>query len=164
MMLHEYEGGWEFNPYHDTVTGSWVGNDYVEHRQRMSPQDAANLTGETLRQHPFFLDFANPEMHTSSNGLIVASNYLYRAEMLAYAIPSESYAVGANPLPTLSVEDLNVNMANFTDGQGDLPENGQRIQDKHRNWQHSTFVQRSYKRTHQLFDQLINFIKENSHE
>ena len=130
----------------------------------MSPQDAANLTGETLRQHPFFLDFANPEMYTSSNGLIVASNYLYRAEMLAYAIPSESYAVGANPLPTLSAEDLNVNMADFSDGQGDLPENGQRIQDKHRNWQHSTFVQRSYKRTHQLFDQLINFIKENSHE
>ena len=103
-------------------------------------------------------------MYTSSNGLIVASNYLYRAEMLAYAIPSESYAVGANPLPTLSAEDLNVNMADFSDGRGDLPENGQRIQDKHRNWQHSTFVQRSYKRTHQLFDQLINFIKENSHE
>ena len=164
MMLHEYEGGWEFNPYHDTVTGSWVGNEYVEQRQRMSPQDAASLTGDVLRQHPFFLDFANPEMHTSSNGSIVASNYLYRAEMLAYAIPSESYAVGANPLPTLSAEDLNVNMADFTDGQGDLPENGQRIQDKHRNWQHSTFVQRSYKRTHQLFDQLINFIKENFHE
>ena len=164
MMLHEYEGGWEFNPYHDTVTGSWVGNEYVEQRQRMSPQDAASLTGDVLRQHPFFLDFANPEMHTSSNGLIVASNYLYRAEMLAYAIPSESYAVGANPLPTLSAEDLNVNMADFTDGQGDLPENGQRIQDKHRNWQHSTFVQRSYKRTHQLFDQLINFIEENFHE
>ena len=26
LMLHEYEGGWEFNPYHDTVTGSYVGN------------------------------------------------------------------------------------------------------------------------------------------
>lgn len=164
MMLHEYEGGWEFNPYHDTVTGSWLGNEYVEHRQRMSPENAANLTDEQLRQHPFFLDFYNPEMHTSSNGLIVAINYLYRAEMLAYAIPSESYAVGANPLPKLTAEDLNVNMADFTDGQSDLPENGQRIQDKHRNWQHSTFVQRTYKRTHQLFDQLINFIKENSNE
>ena len=164
MMLHDYEGGWEFNPYHDTVTGSWVGNEYVEHRQRMSPQDAANLTSETLRQHPFFLDFANQDMYTSSNGLIVASNYLYRAEMLAYAIPSESYAVGANPLPTLSAEDLNVNLADFTDGQSDLPENGQEMGDKHRNWQHSTFVQRAYKRTHQLFDQLIGFIKENSHE
>lgn len=34
----------------------------------------------------------------------------------------------------------------------------------HRDWQHSTFVQRTYKRTHQLFDQLINFIEENFHE
>ena len=32
-------------------------------------------------------------------GKILATNYLYRAEMLAYAIPSESYAVGENPLP-----------------------------------------------------------------
>ena len=101
--------------------------------------------------------------HSNPTGL-ASCDRKHGAEMLAYAIPSESYAVGANPLPTLSAEDLNVNMADFSDGQGDLPENGQRIQDKHRNWQHSTFVQRSYKRTHQLFDQLINFIKENSHE
>ena len=175
MMLHEYEGGWEFNPYHDTVTGSWVGNDYVEHRQRMSPQDAANLTGETLRQHPFFLDFANPEMHTSSNGLIVASNYLYRAEMLAYAIPSESYAVGANPLPGLNaytnaitgavVPSRNHNMAaEYTFGQDDLPQNGSEFEDKHRDWQHSTFVQRSYKRVHQLFKAITQTIKEESNE
>jgi hypothetical protein len=102
MMIHEYEGGWEFNPVHDTVTGSWVGNEYVENRQKMSPQNAANLTDEQLQEHPFFLGFVNPEMHTSSNGLIVASNYLYRSEMLAYAIPAESFAVGANPLPGLN--------------------------------------------------------------
>ena len=175
MMLHEYEGGWEFNPYHDTVTGSWGGNEYVEHRQRMSPQDAANLTGETLRQHPFFLDFANPEMYTSSNGLIVASNYLYRAEMLAYAIPSESYAVGANPLPGLNaytnaitgavVPSRNHNMAaEYTFGQDDLPQNGSEFEDKHRDWQHSTFVQRSYKRVHQLFKAITQTIKEESNE
>ena len=164
MMLHEHEGGWAFNRYYDTITHPDPDNELIEIVEHKPPVEANVLSDLALQQHPFFLDFANQEMHTSSNGLIVASNYLYRAEMLAYAIPSESYAVGANPLPTLSAEDLNVNMADFSDGQGDLPENGQRIQDKHRNWQHSTFVQRSYKRTHQLFDQLINFIKENSHE
>ena len=174
MMLHEYECGWEFNPYHDTVTGSWVGNDYVEHRHRMSPQDAANLTGETLRQHPFFLDFANPEIHTSSNGLIVASNYLYRAEMLAYAIPSESYAVGANPLPGRTPMTpqsppnglyYNHDMATlFTSGIGDLPSNGEDSSDKHRDWQHSTFVQRSYKRVNQLFKEIMKHIKESANE
>lgn len=174
MMLHEYEGGWEFNPYHDTVTGSYVGNEHVEHRQRMSPENAANLTDEQLRQHPFFLDFYNPEMHTSSNGLIVATNYLYRAEMLAYAIPSESYAVGANPLPgrtsmlTYNPDgDLycNHDMAIlFTSGQSDLPQNGEDMDDKHQDWQHSTFVQRSYKRVHQLYKVIIHHIKEYGNE
>ena len=174
MMLHEYEGGWEFNPYHDTVTGSWVGNEYVEHRQRMLPQDAANLTDDILRQHPFFLDFANLEMHSSSNGLIVATNYLYRAEMLAYAIPSESYAVGANPLPGRSSMTpqsppdglyCNHDMATlFTSGMGDLPPNGDEFEDRHRDWQHSTFVQRSYKRVHQLFRVIMKHIKETANE
>ena len=171
MMIHEYEGGWEFNPFHDTVTGLWVGNEYVENRQRMSPQNAANLTDEQLRQHPFFLDFANPEMHFSSNGLIVATNYLYRAEMLAYAIPSESFAAGANPLPwqiDVAYENRgqgivgSYDMANLFDyGRGDLPANGTDPQDKHRDWQHSTFVQRSYKRTHQLFRTIIRIMKGN---
>ena len=161
MMLHEYEGGWEFNQYHDMVTGSWVWNEYVEHRQRISPQDAANLTGETIRQHPFFLDCANPEMYSSSNGLLVAPNYLYRAEMLAYAIPAESFAIGANPLPQLVASGLNFNMASlFTYGRNDLPENGEKTTEMHRNWQHSTFVQRSYKRTHQLFQTIVSFITE----
>ena len=173
MMLHEYEGGWEFNPFYDTVTGSYVGNEYIEHRQRMSPQAAADLTDEQLRQHSFFLDFCNPEMHTSTNGMIVASNYLYRAEMLAYAIPSESYALGANPLTGLNaytnslgilVRSRNYNMATFTEGQNDLPPNGDDMEDKHRDWRHSTFVQRSYKRTHQLFREIIKIVKEGSEE
>ena len=164
MMLHEYEGGWEFNPYYDTVTMQWNGSEFVEDRRRMSPQNAANLGDDQLRLHPFFLDFANSEMHTSLNGQIVATSYLYRAEMLAYAIPAESYAVGANPLPNLSSEELNIDMAGFTDGQADLPENGKKVEEHYRDWQHSTFVQRSYKRTRQLFRRIMEIIKENSHE
>lgn len=164
MMLHEYEGGWEFNRHYDTVTGSYVGNEYIERRERMSPEEAFALTDAQLQAHPFFLDFYNPEMHSSSNGLIVATNYLYRAEMLAYAIPAESYAVGANPLPGLFKGDRNIDMAGFAAGQDDLPENGEEMKYRHRDWQHSTFVQRSYKRTHQLFKRLIDFIKEDSYE
>ena len=100
-------------------------------------------------------------MYTSPDGAVVASNYLYRAEMLAYAIPTESYAVGANPLPgftemfTNSIPDklyYNYDMAVlFASGVNDLPQNGNEPKYMHRNWQHSTFVQRSYKRVHQLF-------------
>ncbi|MBQ2628473.1 MAG: hypothetical protein IJG13_02220, partial [Kiritimatiellae bacterium] len=170
LMLHEYEGGWEFNPYHDTVTGSHVGNEYVESRQKMSPQNAANLTDEQLQEHPFFLDFVNPEMHSSSNGLIVATNYLYRAEMLAYAIPAESFTAGANPLPgrdDVSYIDRDkpmfgsYNMAILFDaGIEDLPQNGNDPEDRHQDWQHSTFVQRSYKRVHQLFKKITQLMKE----
>ena len=129
-----------------------------------------------FQEHPFFLDFVNPEMHSSSNGLIVASNYLYRAEMLAYAIPAESFAVGANPLSMLNaytnlvtnelIPSRNYNMATmFTSGRDDLPENHKTNTKKmHRNWQHSTFVQRSYKRVHQLYEEIVKHIKEAQHE
>lgn len=158
LMLHPNEGGWAFNSYYDTGLLS-----------HMAPADAAELTDAQLRQTPFFLDFDNPGMHTSSNGVIVSSNYLYRAEMLAYAIPSESYAVGANPLPerfsmptnglqNILYEDYDMAVL-FTSGQYDLPQNGDKVKDKYRDWQHSTFVQRSYKRVHQLFKVINQHIK-----
>ena len=125
----------------------------------LSPEAANNLSDVALQQHPFFLDFASSQMHTASNGANVATNYLYRAELLAYAIPAESYAVGANFLPQLVAEKLNFNMATITDGQDDLPVNGNMAKDRHRDWQHSTFVQRSYKRTRQLFKTIIEIMK-----
>ena len=160
MMLHEYEGGWEFNPVYDISSG-----------RHMSPTNAAELTDEQLRQTPFFLDFYNPEMHTSPNGMIVASNYIYRAEMLAYAIPAESFAVGANPIPgrfTMTTNNAfdvlydNYDMGTlFISGRDDLPANDPSdTRKKHRDWQHSSFVQRSYKRVHQLYKEIIKHIKE----
>ena len=113
-------------------------------------------------------------MHSSSNGAIVANNYLYRAEMLAYAIPSESYAAGANLLPTMNDIPLrdrdkplfgNYNMAVLFDvGKEDLPENENEPEKRHQDWQHSTFVQRSYKRTGQLFKKVIQLIKVEANE
>ena len=165
LMLHEYEGGWEFNGYYNITTNYWIGNTQQTETYHMPPLDADQLPNEQLQQIPFFLDFHNPEMHSSSNGLIVATNYLYRAEMLAYAIPSESFATGANPLPQLVESELNFNMASeFAYGREDLPENGEKTTEMHRNWQHSTFVQRSYKRTHQLFEKIINLLKEGEQE
>lgn len=157
MMLHVNEGGWVFNDYYGTL---------LSHLQ---PDEANALSNEVLQQKPFFQDFANEEIYSSTNGVLVATNYLYRAEMLAYAIPLESYAVGANPLPILNaytnqvtnerIPERNFNMANIEDGIFDLPENGSDTEDRHRDWQHSTFVQRSYKRTHKLYLEIINHIK-----
>lgn len=151
MMLHVNEGGWVFNDYYGTLLS------------HLPPDEANALSNETLQQKPFFQDFANEEIYSSTNGVLVATNYLYRAEMLAYAIPSESYAVGANPLPMLIMSDLNFNMADYTEGQKDLPENGREPEEQYRDWQHSTFVQRSYKRVNQLFKQINELLKEGPH-
>ena len=169
-MLHCNEGGWAFNHSYGTNTSSYVGGVSTEWWNPLPPGAANELTDPALRQTPFFLDFANPEMHSSSNGLIVSTNYLYRAEMLAYAIPSESYAVGANPLPgreDVSYDDRdkprfgNYNMALLFDaGIDDLPPNGEEMEDRYRDWQHSTFVQRSYKRVHQLYKKITQLMKE----
>ncbi len=173
LMLHEYEGGWEFNGYYDTTTNYWLGGLLQTETCHMPPAAADQLSDGQLQQIPFFLDFVNAEMHSSSNGAIAANNYLYRAEMLAYAIPSESFAVGANPIPRLDdITDLseinegNYNMATlFTNGRDDLPGNHPTdTKKKHRDWQHSTFVQRSYKRVHQLFKVVVQLIKEASNE
>jgi hypothetical protein len=172
MMLHEFEGGWVFNEYYDTTTNYWIGDNLQTLRYHLSPQQANALSSETLRVKPFFLDFYNTQIYSSPDGAMVSSNYLYRAEMLAYAIPSESYAVGANPLPMLNaytnevtnekIPDRNFNMANYRDGLDDLPKNGYDTKDRHRDWQHSTFVQRSYKRVNKLFKQIINTMKGDS--
>ena len=151
MMLHVNEGGWVFNDYYDTLLS------------HLPPDEANAISNETLQQKPFFQDFANEEIYSSTNGVLVATNYLYRAEMLAYAIPSESYAVGSNPLPMLIMSDLNFNMADYTEGQKDLPENGREPEEQYRDWQHSTFVQRSYKRVNQLFKQINELLKEGPH-
>ena len=169
LMSHLNEGGWAFNRYYDTVTHPDPDNELLEVVDHKSPSEANALSDDVLRLRPFFLDFANPGMYTSPNGEIVASNYLYRAEMLAYAIPAESFAVGANPLPGLNaytnqvtnekVPSRNYNMALYMVGQEDLPENGTKSKDKYKDWQHSTFVQRSYKRTHQLFKRIMQAMK-----
>ena len=173
LMNHLNEGGWAFNRYYDTVTHPDPYNELLEVVDHKPPDEANALSDFELRQHPFFHDFANSAMYTSPNGVIVGTNYLYRAEMLAYASPSESFAVGANPLPggfsmptngSTHVLYDNYDMATlFTAGRDDLPENHAVDTKKmHRNWQHSTFVQRSYKRVHQLFETINQHIKENS--
>lgn len=45
-----------------------------------------------------------------------------------------------------------------------LPENGEATTEMHRDWQHNIFVQRSYKRVHQLFKAITQTIKEESNE
>jgi hypothetical protein len=70
-----------------------------------------------------------------------------------------------NMLVSAAIHDYNYDMAIlFTSGQSDLPQNGEDMDEKYRDWQHSTFVQRSYKRVHQLFKTITYTIKAGSNE
>ena len=78
--------------------------------------------------------------------------------LLTHAIPSESFAVGANPVPAWGPEDVgigklsrNIDMAKFKKGVEDLPENKQK-------WVHSYFINRSPKRTRELYKSVIEQI------
>jgi hypothetical protein len=54
----------------------------------------------------------------------------------------------------------------FTSGIDDLPANipDDDYKTKYRDWQHSTFVQRSYKRVHQLYETIVKHVKEAENE
>lgn len=94
---------------------------------------------------PFFADFSNWEIYTSPNGRMFSEKPQYKADLLAYAIPAESFAAGAN---RMSFGD-NVDMASeYEEDSVYLPESD-------RTWVHSTFVQRPYRRTRGLYKAIV---------
>ena len=155
------EGGWKFNPSHDIVTPmtTTYGTTYIH--ERLTPAGAAALSSELMKTNSFFGPFSGSEIYESTDGSLVSNGYWYRSMLLTHAIPSESFAVGANPIPAWGPEKLpdddadiarNVDMALFKEGAKDLPE-------KKREWVHSYFINRSLKRTQQLYKNIINKIK-----
>lgn len=155
------EGGWKFNPSHDIVTPMTTTYGTTYFRERLSPVGAAALSSELMKTNSFFGPFAGREIYESADGSLVSNGYWYRSMLLTHAIPSESFAAGANPIPAWGPEKLpdddtdiarNVDMAMFKEGASDLTK-GKRY------WVHSYFINRSLKRTQQLYKDIINKIK-----
>jgi hypothetical protein len=156
------EGGWKFNPSHDVVTPmtTTYGTTYI--RERLTPAGAAALSSELMKTNSFFGPFAGREIYESTDGSLVSNGYWYRSMLLTHAIPSESFAAGANPIPAWGLEMIlgmeglddarNVDMAKFKEGAEDLPDDKQE-------WVHSYFINRSLKRTQQLYDDIVKRIK-----
>ena len=156
------EGGWKFNPSHDIVTPmtTTYGTTYI--RERLTPAGATALSSELMKTNSFFGPFAGREIYESTDGSLVSNGYWYRSMLLTHAIPSESFAAGANPIPAWGLEMIpgmeglddvrNVDMAKFKEGAEDLPDDKQE-------WVHSYFINRSLKRTQQLYDDIVKRIK-----
>jgi hypothetical protein len=152
------EGGWSFNSDHD-VYEQPLGNLPLALGRR-TPDETTNLTDAVLRECPFFGHFGNRNIYASTNGTIVSENAAYRAQLLADAIPAESFAVGANPVPLWNTNGcVNVNMASrFKDDH-------QFYKSPNQNWIHSFFLMAPYMCIHGLYDDVVSRIpKETSNE
>ena len=155
------EGGWLFNPAYDVLTEYTTTYGTIYGYERRSPEGAALLDNEAIKTNSFFGPFSNGLMYETSAGSVLANNYEIRAELLTHCIPSESFAVGANPVPAWGGEGpiddgstCNIDMSKLKNGAPDLPE-------KKQYWVHSYFINRSPKRTAELYKSLINKINRN---
>ena len=154
------EGGWSFNSDHD-VYEQQLGN-LPSVLRRRTPDETTNLTDAVLRECPFFGHFGNRNIYTSTNGTIVSESAAYRAQLLADAIPAESFAVGANPVTawiTGIIDERNVNMATeYKD-----PYRINRISGSR--WIHSFFLGAPYMCIHGLYESIVLKIpKEDANE
>jgi len=94
-------GGWGFNSHWDTG-GFFTTVDvlllsfpvYIP-GGHLPPDQTMTISADDLRVNPFFLPFLDARL-TAAEGSEVAANPAMRMQLLAEAIPSRTFAVGAN--------------------------------------------------------------------
>ena len=120
-----------------------------------APNETTNLTDAVLRECPFFGHFENRNIYASTNGVILSENPAHRVQLLADAIPAESFAVGANPVEVWGEEgrmENNVNMAVRFKDENNFSKSA--VQ----NWVHSLFVGAPYMCVHGFYDNIVSRI------
>ena len=104
VAMERSQAGWGFNP-------QWRGN-YVPGNQsnglggyyeKLAPEIAAQLLPAQLLPNPFFAKFLNAQLLSTQKfiGDLTAGGPRVKYDLLARAIPSLSYAAGAEPMPQL---------------------------------------------------------------
>ena len=104
VAMERSQAGWGFNP-------QWRGN-YVPGNQsnglggyyeKLAPEIAAQLLPAQLLPNPFFAKFLNAQLLSTQKfiGDLTAGGPRVKYDLLARAIPSLSYAAGAEPMPLL---------------------------------------------------------------
>ena len=153
------EGGWAFNRDH-YVYEQPPGPPAPATLRWRTPDETTNPTDAVLRECPFFGHFADRDIYTSTNGVMVTTNTAYRAQLLADAIPAESFATGANAVSLWGEEDIDaINV--------DMPQHFKsKIQvSPVQNWIHSFFLEVPYMCTHKFYENIVSRIpKEGSNE
>jgi hypothetical protein len=155
-------GGWGFNPHWDTSgsfepvsLGASVIYFYIP-GGHLAPAEAATITTEDLQTNPFFLPFLEPSLMTP-DGSAVAANPAMRAQLLAEAIPSRTFGVGANRLVNRQNQDIGA--ANFN-MNSEFHQRGwpaERTEDslKQSRWLHSDLRDVAYPYNGMVFDKFV---------
>ena len=151
------EAGWAFGDHYLTqyVKGHNHGDPVYGYRP-FSAGLAAGIAPTNLMERPLFRDFSDSRIYGSDGGDFLRGNAQYKWRVLAYGIPTESFATGANEVEAwartgtgngMSKKSArrNVNMA-MECGNGVTP------------WTHSYFVQRPFSMTHKLYEMLVEQI------
>ena len=114
--------------------------------------EMADVSDNALIATPFFGPFADNAI-CSTNGPVVLSPVL-RAQLLADAIPAESLPAGLSEVTDWnSSPKRNCNMS-------ELKDNINLIDANLRLWKHSYFLQVPYMIVHELFEDIVNKVKE----
>ena len=131
------EAGWSFNADYDVNNPDYVGggDPLTLH---LTPAQAAQLTDAQLRTVPFFGAFDDMSICTTNR----VRDIPQKNQLLADAIPAESYAAGRNPIQKF----LNFDMQGLKSGGCD--------------WTHSFIIQAPYAWTYRIF----NSIKEGTRQ
>jgi hypothetical protein len=146
------QGGWGFNDRESVGYGRRDPDDGFKWR-RLTPQEAALLTDEQLQRKSFFKPFECGDLYHPTSGSAVATNPVVRAKVLAEAIPSLSWATGANPVDN-RFGRRNLNMMVIGKNSNRWPES--RIaSDWEERWLHSDFKDIAYFFVFNLFDNIV---------
>ena len=130
------EAGWSFNTAHDVVNTNYL-NEGGSLMLRLTPVQANQLTDALLKQCPFFGAFDDMSICTTNLIEILPQ----KNQLLADAIPAESYAAGRNQIPGF----VNLEMQGKRSGGGD--------------WTHSFIVEAPYAWTYKVFDDIKERIR-----
>ena len=145
------EGGWSFNPHYNVPYQEWDPDTgmYVT-RYRPPTATEANALTNDFRVEPVFGKFSDTTLFTTNHLAPGTISYPLRAQLLADAIPAESFPAGYLSAPVFSGSFSDYDMATeFKDST-----NISLMDSDNRSWCHSYFLQAPYMVVHELFEDI----------
>ena len=151
------EGGWSFNPHYNIPYQEWDPDTgmYVT-RYRPPTATEANALTNDFRVEPVFGKFSDTTLFTTNHLAPGTIGYPLRAQLLADAIPAESFPAGSVGVPKWPDIQMSYDMsAHFKDldNQDSIGLNGQK-------WVHSYFLKAPYMIVHGLFENINSKISQ----